>query len=836
MRLFNAFSAPGYHTSLVSTFGVDFEAYEAIALPRLRDAGCNNNILVADARMLVQSLGDAARRPKFAGRRYSVVGANCAGVFHPKLVLQLGKTSGRLMVMSANMTAAGLAGNFEVVGEVTVTEDTPESAPLLRTALDYFLLFLDPASAARRQVEWALKRSRWLPPSTDDEAVVQLEGGMRLSFLHSSIATGIGERFIQLVGARAVKRLIVMSPYWDSDLHTLRSLRNRFGAAKVATLIQPQSALYPVHAQPSEGLFELFDVNDVQGANASRFAHAKVFIVESDAGDCMLFGSSNCTRAALGALNEPGLNAEACLFRDLLPGDAVRSLGLEDAISGKGLTLSEVPAFTPTEEIPLRELEAKLPGRFELLGDLLRWWPSTSIPSTDTAVIELLDQQGELLTGTLTRVGTQSSPAAYRLGGTVAPHFAKVSSGTFESSLGVVVVEQAIHESQRRAAGRGVESALELLDDEDAAEGLWLLEVIQRLTEAEREMRGPRGASQAPNQKPSVDTASDSQVLSYEAFVAGRRSQEDATAAAGSHLGASHHESVRGFLNALIGKHAALDLADDLSDDGAAPNLSMGDETKDAAAALESDDLQPVDVAQTMPQDDDTKKQLLRRQRYIQDTQRSIVDGVGAFLKTLRDEATGGRTLGVIDLLRLRALLVVVLGAASKKANLLARDLAVQVPRRQVLPSNGEESWLRLVGRLLYDFFRDHSGTRAPLVKSLALEPDEDLGLPEDVLECWATCFWAVCAIRVAINDSGVPAQTANTDLLAMDLYRFVRLLPEQALGNVVREVFAGMNRRYAERIGASAHAIEREHQRLVAAIPIGSAGLRLVHPMNISA
>ena len=90
MKLFNYFAAGGFHTSIVSTFGVDFDAYEAIALPRLRDAGCNNNVVLADTRMLAQALADDARRPKFAGRRYSVVGAHCAGVFHPKLTLQLG--------------------------------------------------------------------------------------------------------------------------------------------------------------------------------------------------------------------------------------------------------------------------------------------------------------------------------------------------------------------------------------------------------------------------------------------------------------------------------------------------------------------------------------------------------------------------------------------------------------------------------------------------------------------------------------------------------------------------------------------------------------------------
>lgn len=122
----------------------------------------------------------------------------------------------------------------------------------------------------------------------------------------------------------------------------------------------------------------------------------------------------------------------------------------------------------------------------------------------------------------------------------------------------------------------------------------------------------------------------------------------------------------------------------------------------------------------------------------------------------------------------------------------------------------------------MYDFFRDHVGTRAPLIKSLRFESDGDLGFPEDVLECWATCFWATCAMRVAVNDVGAPHQVTNSEnMLATDLYRFTRLLPEQALGAVVQEVFAGMTRRYGDRLGVSAKRVDQDHRGLVEAARI---------------
>ncbi|SIR51430.1 hypothetical protein [Pseudacidovorax sp. RU35E] len=825
MKLFNYFAAGGFHSSIISTFGIDFDAYEAIALPRLRDAGCNNNVVVADARMLSQALTDEARRPRFAGRRYSVVGAHCAGVFHPKVSLQLGKTSGRLLVSSANMTAAGLAGNLEVAGEVSVAEGNMLAAPLLRAAVDYLLKFLAPGSVARRQVEWAIKRTRWLPTSASSEAVIDLQEGMRLAFLARHDAKGIGQWFAEFIGNLAVKRLVVASPYWDHDLRSLRNLQARFGARETMVLIQPKAALYPVHAHPTSEAFKLFDVSAAPGA-VSRFAHAKLIIAEAADRDVILFGSANCTEAALGTPAQAGVNEEACLVRELPAGEAVPLLGLDGVLSmGEELDPAKVPTISLGDDIPLSDLEARLAGRFELSGDLLRWWPPASL-ATDMADIHLLDQLAEPVAGNLSRVGDQSSPAIYRFDGTVAPHFAQVRSEDFESSLAVVVVEQAIHQAQRRAAGRLAESALELLDDDDAYEGLWLLDVIQRLTEAEREMRGPRStAEQTPQQKAVAEPALDARVLPYEDFVAGRRSEDDGATSAGSHLASTHHESVRGFLNALIGKSAALDVLDGLDDETPPPNLGLGDETADGGSAVESGDMAPSSAAGAQAnQEVEAKRQLERRQRYVQDTQRSIVDGVEAFLKGLRIQGQD-HPLGVVDLLRLRALLVVVLGAGSMKADLRPKDLNVKVRRRQVLPSSGDASWRRLVGRLLYDFFRDHVGTRMPLIKSLQLESDDGRGLPEDVLECWATCFWALCSMRVAVNDAGVSFAASNSEAaLAADLYRFTNLLPQQALGAVVLDVFAGMNRRYAERIGVCSDRMVQEHHFLAEAARVLSS------------
>jgi hypothetical protein len=114
MKLYEVFDDKGFHTTIMTTFGVEFDAFESIVLSRLRDAECRNVMLVCDAGMLGLALADAGRPPKSAGTSYLVTKARAAGVFHPKVIVQIGKNRGRLIVASANATAPGLAGNLEL--------------------------------------------------------------------------------------------------------------------------------------------------------------------------------------------------------------------------------------------------------------------------------------------------------------------------------------------------------------------------------------------------------------------------------------------------------------------------------------------------------------------------------------------------------------------------------------------------------------------------------------------------------------------------------------------------------------------------------------------------
>lgn len=56
MKLYETFGKRGFHTSITTSFGIDFDAYENMMLPRFRGAGCYNNLLAVDGGMLSLAL------------------------------------------------------------------------------------------------------------------------------------------------------------------------------------------------------------------------------------------------------------------------------------------------------------------------------------------------------------------------------------------------------------------------------------------------------------------------------------------------------------------------------------------------------------------------------------------------------------------------------------------------------------------------------------------------------------------------------------------------------------------------------------------------------------
>src|SRR5262249_1078646 len=155
-------------------------------------------------------------------------------------------------------------------------------------------------------------RSAWLTDTEPVSGPVVLNDGSAAAWLASDQARGISAQFAALVEETSVKRLTVISPYWDEDLAALKFLIEELRPAETVLLIDVENALFRRHA--ARGLPDRTSVYDVGKLKVAegRFVHAKTVIAETAAADHVLYGSANCTVAALGDGAVPGINVEAC--------------------------------------------------------------------------------------------------------------------------------------------------------------------------------------------------------------------------------------------------------------------------------------------------------------------------------------------------------------------------------------------------------------------------------------------------------------------------------------------------------------------------------------------
>jgi len=812
MRVYERFADKGYHTSIATSFGIDFDAYESIVLPRIRGAGCRNNMVITDGRMLTHALSGASALPRQAGKLYSVAGAPMSRLFHPKLFLQLGRKGGRLIIGSANLTAPGLAGNLEMVALMSCGSEPDGEQRLIVQAWDYLSSLIDPSDPMLpAQREWMLNRTPWLRTATSAVGIENLADGTAAALLIANRTTGISARFADLISEK-VSRLIVTSPYWDERLGALSYLNERLAPRSVAALIDPETGLFPQDAAIALPNLTLYSR---EGFQSGRFIHAKILIAETITADHVLIGSANCTLAALGNARSASSNEEVCLYRRLPPCSAIAALGLENRLNDeRSISPAELQPFKIEDDIPLQTLEGQKSGIFSLRGSTLTWQPSRNIREPERCTIDLLPTSGGPLGN---QIGVLEAADYQKLRYQIetideAPTFAQVTGSQGERFVPAIITQiDTLRAAIRETHSKKTESALTQLDGETEA-SLALLEVLDVLEKIEEtDIKAAReGVSIPKTQKRSEGSQNQVyQTLSYEKFNARRRPHQEGPLQHNS-LAGSDVSIVRDFLNRIVGLSALIGTPEEDDEEVLKASFNLGDETDDAVgdlAAGEEFDGKPKGPEPVKPGEEERRRKAQQRKA----TKEQIVNAAANFSKRIAIKQKA-ETLTTRDLLRLRALLMIICAASWKGTDNPKEDQTGRTTL-QVLASEGDtDSWPTVMGRLLFRVF----GGPNPAIRNLKLDTDHDQ-LPADLIECWATCFWCLQACLIAPLS---PAERARIDgyiaPLAEMTYKRTPLSEIELMANSVTGVMDGMCARYAIRLGIKTSSVQDRHRTLV--------------------
>jgi hypothetical protein len=799
MKLHERLAQRGYHSSIMTTFGVDFSAYETIVLSRLRAAGCNNNLVIADARMLTHALDTAIELPQQAGRQYSITGARSKGVFHPKVTLQLGRKAGRLFVSSANLTAPGLSGNLEVIGHIAASAENEGECGLLAAAWRYLGRFLDmEEEAVAHQVTWMRQRAAWLMDREPADGLVTLATGEQAAFIEGNGKSSIASRFVDFISGDAVKRLVVISPYWDEDLKALTALQQATDAREVCVLVGGYKPSFP---SPTLDKLAGIRLYGLEAGAQNRFVHGKIVIAQTRDADHVLYGSANCTVAALGSVRGfAGLNAEACLYRRMAPRAALEELRLEGALTKeKMLKGSELPTWQVRPEIPLEAAAARSPGRFEAHAGHLLWWPSSAYLVPEGR-IELIARDGSLLAVGLLPLDTLTEGCRRFVmsDGEEEVSFARIRIGEHVSALAVVVMTDVLRSEVREGRSRQLDEAASRLNNHEKL-GLWVMDVIELIAQAEAVEVGsdspPSGRASAARKKAvAAPVRDDHKTLSYGEFVAGRKLRSEKTVGSRSEFVASDLSLVRDYLNRLIG-HGSPNLRKERPDDEASIRAAL--EVHDEA---EEDEVSDLPETETEAGNNFASPSKGKKARDEEEKRRKVVATRVAARADLAEysaefnedllERARTKGLAIQDVLRLRAILMVMIGSACP----IGTGPVGQEFETQVLRSDGNASWPLLIGKVLATFF----GGPQPAIGGLTLsamhkEP------PLELLECLATCFWVLHACRVAARSKKeTRGLLKRLDDLSSQVYRRSGLTLDEFSNGPVVAIFEKMSTSFA--------------------------------------
>jgi hypothetical protein len=757
-----------FHSAIATSFAIEFAAVEEILLPQLMASGASNLLLITDERMAALALSDGSTLPAALGRDYALHSPPAAdGVFHPKIILQLGRDSARAFVSSANLTAAGLAGNAEVSIEIACKdEDSPERA-IIRSIWRYLDALVPPEpSVARDALRWAHERAAWLDGAAEP-ILQELGDGSAIAFLHAPGGPAIGGQFISFIGDAPIQTLVAISPYWDHDLFALADLSRRLSPGQIILPIDRNAHRFPVDA-PFATKPRIVDLV----WPSQRFTHAKILVASTAHHDHILLGSANCTTAALGRNGRPGVNAEACIYRRLPSGMAREALGLDRWIDGDALALADLPPCVETPPIPLKSLESRRPGTFELAHGMLVWRPAPN--AVDPGDIELLDGAAHVLASIpvsafLAHDGRRSlaiDPALHdRL------RFARMVSGDFISTLAHVSHREALRGRRREVATGSVARALAPFTD-GADFDLWMHQAFETLVRADFEQDvEPRALAAArPQTRKNDSEASPPVAISYEEFTQARIGAGRTGGQGTNSLAGTYSDTIRDFLNLLSGRGEAPKPAEEADPAFEDPGEEGGEtDPEDGPDAKVTSPMQepPARVA------DATLIDPALYERHVL----SYAEGLESKVDPL----------GPADVLRLRFWTLFLLYKA----------------RCSELPggldgSSAMLSWPRFIVRILVAFFCG----RTPAITRLMVARDYT-GMPADFMECWVTILWSLDAIERLLT--GRPKDREFLKYIPELRRRMLLLLaltPDELNGPDATKIRDGLDRSVGQRLG----------------------------------
>ena len=295
----------GYDIALLTTYNFDIRLFEQAILNSLFANNVRKVSVYVDAEELVKSLQSV--RNCQIGRKYMINPIRINSTFHPKVVLLLGEKKARLILGSANITTPGYTTNNEVFNFIDYSDKDPKYLDLIVSAIGFFNSIDNNSDQLDRElIEEAASYPYYHRTRHNEETY----------YLHN-LKDSILSQARQLI-SDDVERISIAVPYYDGELSAYKEIQAQFPNAAMQLYIQNHKSTFPVdynhNNKVANNIMPFAGFRQGKDNCKNNFYHGKVFLFQSAMKSYVLYGSANCTQAALTKSFAEGGNIECGLF------------------------------------------------------------------------------------------------------------------------------------------------------------------------------------------------------------------------------------------------------------------------------------------------------------------------------------------------------------------------------------------------------------------------------------------------------------------------------------------------------------------------------------------
>jgi HKD family nuclease len=303
--------------------------YESIIWRRLHTNGCYNNVLFVDGDEYDHALSQDKRTLEYLGQGYVICPIYSVSAFHPKIILLTSKTSGKLIISSANITMAAFTQHSELINEFNYDESHEDYLYLFNDCWNYLMaISQDVPLYVREQIEQLFETTPWIQKTgnrVSDYTFIAFPKHQK------ELPPRIYDLLLSIFGTSSIEELTVLSPFFDSDLRLLKQIREKFNIGITNFIIDPFLSLDPLSRPILSKETNIYRFSNPLDSTKYKSLHAKAIYFKTDKGRYLLCGSMNFTTNAMGIPLKEN-NYEAGILYKLGSANYYEMLSLADIV------------------------------------------------------------------------------------------------------------------------------------------------------------------------------------------------------------------------------------------------------------------------------------------------------------------------------------------------------------------------------------------------------------------------------------------------------------------------------------------------------------------------